>query len=184
MARVNFVVNEDKKRVYEQYVEKSAEYESLSQFFRSSAQKEINHDEDGKAEPAPEVLSRINDLEEDLDSVKEQLALVLTHVAGDEREEDVDLPNSILETIPVAPQPTSAEVANSAKSREELERQHIYAALEGDAPSTIEGLARFFNKDQSEIKNAIERLKSNFQPITSFVDEEGKKHYLKEAERK
>lgn len=107
----------------------------------------------------------------------------LSNLEDESREIEV-IAQEVYNTIPHAPAANSAKIAATGRSAQSLETQHVHTAIDLEGPSTVEELARHLGEDRENIKEAIRHLKSNFFPIIEIVDEDGKKHFLKQEERR
>jgi inorganic pyrophosphatase len=181
MARINFVVDDQQKDLFEEYVDSDPEFESVSHFFRVSAIREMK--DEGDTEPSSEVIDR-------LDRLQEQIEELSTEVEGinarlDSGGTDIELvAEEVRKNLQTLPQPSSSEIANSDKTVEQLQTQFAYTILEGGYPTTKEDLAQNLEEDKNDIEQAIEHLKSQHIPIVEKMLDDNKKHYFKEGERR
>ena len=181
MARINFVVDDQQKALFEEYVDSSTEFESVSHFFRVSAIREMKDEEDTK--PSSEVVN-------ELDNLQEQIEKLSTEVEGinarlDSGGTDIELvAEEVRKNLQTLPQPSTSEIVNSDKTVEQLQTQFAYTILEEDYPTTIEDLSQHIEEDKNDIEQAIEHLKSQHIPIVEKMLDDNKKHYFKEGERR
>jgi regulator of replication initiation timing len=181
MARINFVVGDQQKDLFEEYVQSDPEFESLSHFFRVAAKREIRGDED--SEPAPEVVDRLDELQAQVEELATEVNGINARL--DSGGTDIELvADEVRKTLQTLPQPSTSEVANSDKTAEQLQTQFAYTILEEDYPTTVADLAQHLEEDKNDIEQAIEHLKSNHIPIAEKVLDDNKKHYFKEGERR
>jgi ABC-type transporter Mla subunit MlaD len=181
MVRINFVVDDQQKALFEEYVDSEPEFESLSHFFRVAAMREMKDEED--TEPSSEVVSK-------LDELQEQIEELSTDVKGINARLDTGgtniemLAEEVRKNLQILPQPSTAEVANSNMTVEELQEQFADTIHKQDYPTTIEDLAQHLEEDKNDIQQAIEHLKSQHIPIVEEVLNDNKKHYFKQGERR
>jgi hypothetical protein len=181
MARINFVVGDQQKDLFEEYVESDPEFESLSHFFRVAAKREMRDDED--SDPSPEVVDRLDELQGQIEELATEVKGINARL--DSGGTDIELvAEDVRKVLHTLPQPSSSEIANSEKTAEELQTQFAYTILEEDYPTTVEDLAQHLEEDKSNIEQAIDHLRSNHIPIVEKVLNDNKKHYFKEGERR
>lgn len=183
MARIPIVTDGEKKEEIEEYAENNVKYESVSQLFRAAVNKEMAGEFERDHSPSPEVIKRLERLEAEMREINQELRSLNANLADDSRDTE-ELAQEVLDAIPVAPTANSAEITNSDMSSDELDEMHARNALSHtDSASTLSGLAQELEVDRSQVKDAIQHLKSNFLPIYEIVGDEGYKHYLKQDER-
>lgn len=181
MARINFVVDEQQKDLFEEYVESDPEFESLSHFFRVSAIREMRDDESD--EPSQELVAKIDELQDELEELSTEVKGINARL--DSSGTDIELlAEDVRKTLHTLPKPSPSEVSQSDKTAEQLQTQFAYSILEEDYPTTVEDLAQHLEEDKANIEQAIEHLKSKHIPIVEKVLNDNKKHYFKEGERK
>lgn len=181
MARINFVIDEQQKELFKEYIKSDPEFQSLSHFFRVAAKREIKKDED--SESRPEVVNRLDELQAQIEELSTEVKGINTRL--DSGGTDIELiAEDLRKKLQTLPQPSTSEVANSNKSVEELQTQFAYNILGEGYPTTIAELAQHMEQDKNDIEKAIEHLKSQHIPIVEKVLDDNKKHYFKEGERK
>lgn len=181
MARINFVVDDHQKDLFEEYVRSDPEFESLSHFFRVSAIREMKGDEN--TEPSAEVVDRLDELQTQVEELATEVKGVNARL--DSGGTDIELvAEEVRKTLQTLPQPSTSELANSDKTTEQLRTQFAYTILGEDYPTTVEDLVQHLEEDKNDIEQAIDHLKSNHIPITEIILDDNKKHYFKEGERR
>jgi len=181
MARINFVVDEQQKALFEEYVDSDPEFESISHFFRTAAIREMKEEED--TEPSSEVVSKIDNLEEKIEELSAEVRGINARL--DSGGTDIELvAEKVRKNLQTLPQPSTSEVANSNQTVEQFQTQFAYTILEEDYPTTIGDLAQHLEEDKNDIEQAIEHLKSQHIPIVKKILDDNKKHYFKEGERR
>ena len=181
MARINIVVDEQQKGLFEEYVDSDPEFESLSHFLRVAAIREMKDEED--TEPSSEVVSKIDNLQEQIEQLSTEVKGINTRL--DSGGTDIELvAEEVRKNLQILPQPSTAEIANSNMTVEELQEQFADTIHKQDHPTTIEDLAQHLERDKNNIQEAIEHLKSQHIPIIEEVLNDNKKHYFKQGERR
>jgi regulator of replication initiation timing len=181
MSRINFVVAEKQKELFEEYVGSDPEFESLSHFFRVAAKREMKEDEGNK--PSPEIVDRLDELQNQVEELATEVKGINARL--DSGGTDIELvAEEVRKTLQTLPHPSTSEVANSDKTVDELQTQFAYTILEQEYPTTVEDLAQYLEEDKNDIELAIDHLKSNHIPIVEKVLDDNKKHYFKQGERR
>lgn len=181
MGRINFIVDEQQKDLFEEYINSDPEFESLSHFLRVAAKREIREDED--SEPSPEVVDRIDELQSQVEKLTTEVKGINARL--DSGNTDIELiAEEVRKALHTIPQPSTAEIASSDKSKKQLQTQFAYTMIEQEFPTTVADLAQYLGEDKENIKKAIDRLKSNHIPIAEKVLDDNKKHYFKQGERR
>jgi len=181
MARINFVVDDEQKALYEEYMNSDPEFESLSHFFRVAAIREMQEDESN--ETPTEILDRLDRIENDISELTTKIEGVNARLDADDTDIEL-LADEVRQTLQKLPQPSPSEVSQSDKNAEKLQRQFAYPIVEADHPTTAEELAQHLGEDRDDIEQAIEHLRSSHIPVVDKVLDDGKKHYFKESERR
>ncbi|MFB6218706.1 MAG: hypothetical protein ABEH77_05935 [Halobacteriaceae archaeon] len=182
MPRINFIVDDQQKGLFEEYVESDPEFESLSHFFRVAAIREMSEDDERDEELQSEIIERLELLEADVEDIKTELKGINARL--DSSGADIELiAEDIRQTLHTLPQPSTAEITQSDKSADELRTQFAYDIISQDYPTTIDDLTHHLEEDRDNIEDAIEHLKSQHIPLVEKVLD-GEKHYFKEGERR
>ena len=181
MARINFVIDEQQKELFEEYISSDPEFESMSHFLRVAAKREIKESEDSK--PYPEVVNRLDELKTQVEELAAEVKGINARL--DSGGTDIELvAEEVRKALHTLPQPSSSEIASSDKTTEQLQTQFAYTIVKQGYPTTVADLAQHLEKDKENIEQAIEHLKSNHIPITEKVLDDSKKHYFKQGERR
>lgn len=181
MARINFVVDEQQKELFEEYIRSDPEFESLSHFFRVAAIREMREDEGNK--PSPEIVDRLDELQNQVEELATEVKGINARI--DSGGTDIELiSEEVRNTLYTLPQPSSSEIASSDKTAEQLQTQFAYTILEEGYPTTVADLAQHLEEDKNDIERAIDHLKSNHIPIVEKVLDDNNKHYFKQGERR
>jgi translation initiation factor 2 alpha subunit (eIF-2alpha) len=184
MERINLKIDKEKKKEIVQYVEETEEYPSVSHFLRLAASREMADEDDQVQQVSPRVVRTLDKIVTEVEEMQDEINSIAVQLEGDSRAIE-ELAQKLYDTIPKAPVASSAEVAATTASGEQLDRQHAHLVLdETDAPTTIPELARRLDADKEDIKEAVRHLKANFLPVLEIVDDEGNKHFLKQEERR
>lgn len=181
MARINFVVDDQQKDLFEEYVKSDPEFESLSHFFRVAAKREMRGEED--SDPSPEIVDKLDELQAQVENLTTEVNGINARLDSGGTNIEL-LADEVRKTLQTLPQPSTSEVANSDKTVEQLQTQFAYTILEEDYPTTVEDLAQHLEEDKNDIEQAIDHLKSNHIPIVEKVLDDNKMHYFKEGERR
>jgi chromosome segregation ATPase len=181
MARINFVVDDQQKGLFEEYVKSDPEFESLSHFFRVAAKREMRGEED--SDPSPEVADRLDELQAQVENLTTEVNGINARLDSNGTNIQL-LADEVRKTLQTIPQPSTSEVANSDKTVDQLQTQFAYTILEEDFPTTVEELAQHLEEDKNDIEQAIDHLKSNHIPMVEKMLDDNKKHYFKQGERR
>ncbi len=180
-TRINFVIGDQKKDSWENYVESTAEFETLSHFLRVAAQREIQDDSDHQ--PAQEVIKEIDELQAQIESLSAEIQGINARL--DSEGTDIELiADDVRRALPTLPEPTPSEVVNSDKSADQLQTQFAYNIVKNNQPTTINGLSKTLGEDRKHIEQAIRQLKSDHVPLIEKVLDDGEKHFFKQGERR
>ncbi|GAB3684438.1 hypothetical protein GCM10028857_13420 [Salinarchaeum chitinilyticum] len=183
-VQINLLVNEEQKAEWEDYVEESREYSSLSQLIRSGVEAEINRDSESTPSSSPALSTDIQELKEDLDRVRKDVRWLREQ---EQDEVDIsDLAQTLYDGLEPLPEPTSEidvpEDADPQQHRRQVAAVQVIdpSGPDGErSPQTTRALADRLGADESRIEDAIEHLEDNFLPIVS-VEIQGQTHYFKE----
>jgi hypothetical protein len=169
---VNLRVEEEQKKHWEEYLDETYQYNSLSQLIRSAVEAEISDTNHQTSSESPAVASDIQEMKDELERVRkdvswlrrqEQDAVDISDVAQDLLDELKPLPD-------VNPAPDA-----------DVDRDE-YAAVTGIdeyGSQTVPALADRLGEEQEDVEDAIEHLQDQFLPIVE-IQAQGERHYFME----
>ena len=164
---VNFRVEQSQKRKWEEHVEGSNEYTSLSQLIRLAVERQIN--EPGRNEGGLDAATkdRINELVErsrqtegKIDRMQDRLETVEKHLQ--EAPEDIKkLAGEVFDVLPQKPSDREVKRLFSDKTTPVI----------GDVVESgkIEDIASYLNEKEYEVRRAIENLQQDTSLVGSVV---------------
>jgi Arc/MetJ-type ribon-helix-helix transcriptional regulator len=165
--QITFRASEEKKGRWEEYIEQSGMYSSLSDLIRKAVEKEIS-DETEQVDLDTEELETT--IETNFEQVNQALNVVKTDVAWLRSQEEHDIEAfahrlfSVLKPIPT----DDDEEERSAK-----------AVTAGMDPQQKEDLAEKLNSNVPRVEEALEYLKENHMPVMKY-EIDGETHYFRE----
>jgi len=163
---VNLRVNQEQKEKWENYVDESDLYSSLSDLIRKAVEKEITRD----SEETPIGGGMVEEVQTELIAISEDIEQMQKDVSWlrSREEHDVEeLAHEIFATLPAVRADGSDE---SAKQM---------GTIAGSNPHTIGALSEQFNTTPARVEEAIDFLKEQDLPIVRF-DIDGETHWFKE----
>ena len=199
-------VSREKKKRWEDYVEESHQ-PTLSQLIRIATEREIargnplDPPEQGGAEqqePAPEVMHKLEQISNKLQSLDRRLSAIESDRYGDDDLTELAtelfriLPTSIAEIqraiaekqeLPDTPEnQPNAEYLSEALGEDEQSRGQSSGPHDQTRPNTgsVADLAVILEADEEAVQLAIQRLKSTTHSVHSTGSAEGTTHYYKE----
>ena len=167
--RLNFTATEEQKQRWEEYVENSKEFDSLSEFFRKASEHELErgHPLEERRDLQAEMTT------EELQEVKASLKELQSEFAWVRKElyDESDL-NEIAREVNMH-LPTCVD--------DILERQHesLESKDEFVNTGTIEDLAEVVEEDRRVVEDAIKYLRNSFIEIRETTTEAGTTHYYR-----
>jgi len=164
---VNLRVGESQKEEWENYVENSSMYTSLSDLIRKSVEKEISEE----TEETQQGVEAIGEVQAELKSLSEgieQLQKDVNWLRGREEHDVEELANELFGILP------EVRADGSDKSARQM------GTIAGGDPHTVDALADKLNTTPARVEEAIEFLKEHHFPIVRF-DINGETHYFEEA---
>jgi Arc/MetJ-type ribon-helix-helix transcriptional regulator len=163
---VNLRVNQKQKEKWENYVENSDLYSSLSDLIRKAVKKEITRD----SEETPigggmvdEVQTELSSLSEDI----EQLQKDVSWLRSREEHDVEELAHQLFSNI---------EAVNASGDDESAKQM---GRIAGRKPHTVRALASRLDTTPIRVEEAIDFLKEQHMPIVRF-DIDGETHWFKE----
>jgi Arc/MetJ-type ribon-helix-helix transcriptional regulator len=163
---VNLRVNREQKEKWEDYVDGSDLYSSLSDLIRKAVEKEISRD----SEESPtggvmvdEVQTELSSLSEDI----EQLQKDVSWLRSREEHDVEELAHKLFSTI------------EPVKATGDDESAKQMGTIAGSNPHTVDALASRLDTTPARVEEALDFLKEQHMPIVRF-DIDGETHWFKE----
>ena len=196
MARVNVSVGDAQKERWEDHVDDSREYATLSQLVRSAVEAELSETtgvpDTGSRGMTEEAISHFGDLKSEIRDLKDQLEGIEAHVKTDPRleemasevfdlvptEDDLNLESTVryspgegLLYLPGSKSATTNEYVETPA--EEVNSERLAAT------GQIEALAHILGESSHVVQEAIEKLSEDTAMVRSDVSEGTTRYYRK-----
>jgi hypothetical protein len=170
--QVNLRVDETQKERWEEYLEESHQFTSLSQLIRSAVEAEIS-DGDQKATPeTPAIANDIQNMKSELKRVRKDVSWLRNQ--QQDAVDISDLAQQVLEELKPLPD------VNPAKDAEaDIEEYAGVTGIEEYGPQTVRALADSLDAEQKDVEDAIDHLQDQFLPIVA-IKTQGARHYFME----
>lgn len=183
-TQVNLQIEEGQKEDWEEYIEESGRYNSLSGLIRGSVEAEISDEHSAENATSPAMENDLQTMLEDVDRIRKDVRWLR------EQEQDAvdisDLAQDLFDELETLPQLDSAIDIPSDVEDEETYREQVAAshAITPDGPGkenpkTARALAKRFNTSEDRILDAVDHLQDQYLPVVE-VELEDETHYFKE----
>lgn len=183
-AQINFRVDASQKEEWEEFIDESGRFSSLSGLIRAAVEKEIS---DGQAEEIaqnPALSSDVNELKENIERIENDVRWLRRQ---QQDEVDIsDLAQEVFDTLETLPDPPSSYLPEEVEDaqtfrRKEAARMVIQPANEDESPSpqTAKAIADQLDIEPGDVRDAIDHLQEQFLPVVG-VKIDGQTHYFKE----
>lgn len=183
-SQINFRVDEQQKEDWEEYVEESNRFSTLSQLIRGSVEAEITDEQSGPSVESPAISSDIQDVKSDIERIRKDVRWLRK-----QEQDEVDISEiaqdvfDILEPLPdISLSHVPDEIDNTQQfRRQEAAHQVVRPASEDDSrsPQTAQAVADRLGIEPEEVRDAIDHLQDQFLPVVE-VELNGQTHYFKE----
>jgi|GEM_PF-3431601 len=187
-VQINMRVDPEFKREVESYVEESNEYTSVTGLIRGAVNAKLKTGDDPIQQSSPAIQSDVQDIKDDLERVRKDVRWLRSH---EEDASDISqLANRVRDELEVLPNLSGNMDLPDHVDREKHERERAASMIidpHSDEEANQEGLnkqrlsdiARRVDAPQSDVRDAIERLKDDFLPVVE-VERDGEIHYFLE----
>jgi len=187
-VQINLKVEGSQKEKWENYLEESHEFQSLSSLIRTSVETHIESTGEEAVDPAPALSSDIQELKDDIDSIRNDVSWLRSQAR--DKDDISELAQEVFDSLEVLPEVDSnLEIPEDADPERYRNQQAAAIVItpsdqeeageEGANSQTIAALANRLNEDPNRIESAIEHLQDQFLPVVE-VQLEGERHYFKE----
>lgn len=172
-------VTPDEKSEFEEYVEESREFNSLSDFLRGSAYREMSDTDDGSVdtdELVSVVESSFQDVTDDIDEIRRGLSVVKDNVLEDD--EAQNLAAELYDALPIHEDRSGFEWPwPDADSRMEngihiIERGSVDSIQDARAWSDAEAWAEYFDESIERTQRALSLCLSQYPDVAVAEEEE------------
>lgn len=174
------VTNSEKEK-FEQFLEKSNEFDSMSRFIRTIAHSHIDKDdEDGHTIDTDELKSAVEDgltsLESELNEISERLADVEQSVDVDD--ETASLANDIYEELLVI----TPSIDDEFEDIRDLDAGRVEAASEEKAKldGSPQAFSELFAEDLNDVRRALSRAMELYPDVEYVTEENGMRRYYRD----
>lgn len=174
-TQINLRVDSDLKQEWEQFVEESGEYGSLSQAIRTAVEKERNGSQPTISGPSGpertgEILDRLGRLESRIISMAERMQVVEAAVKGDS--DTADLATEIFDMLPSFESEKEAIGGLGGGSYVDPETGEPFHGTKGEIFERVDG-------SFDDVNQAIERLEEDMPSLVKSVEIDGEPHFYK-----
>jgi hypothetical protein len=183
-TQVNLQIDEDQKEDWEEYIEESGRYNSLSGLIRGAVEAEISGEGAAENVTSPAMENDIQTMMEDIERVRKDVRWLR------EQEQDAvdisDLAQDLFDELETLPEPESSiEIPSDVEDEETYRKQRAASiALTPDGPGeknpqTASALAERLGTTEDRIQDAVDHLQDQYLPIVA-VEMDGETHYFEE----
>lgn len=184
MTQLNLRVGESQKERWENYLEESGRYSTLSEFIRTSVEDNILEEEHATDQPSPAFGEDIQELRAEISELQSDVTTLLRHELD---EVDIsELAQEVYGNLEVLPEPTDSLQIPEDQDATEYRRKRaaeivVYPSKKGEdpTPQTIKALSDRHGENRTRIETAIEHLQDQFLPVVE-VELDGDVHYFRE----
>lgn len=160
-GQIHVVVDEKQKERWQEEVEDSKRYETLSELIRISVEKELSGESGGATEP-PALSSDVQELASDVEQIRKDVAFL-----KEQHRDEVDiseLAQEVFQTLKPLPSGTTGEGAS-------VDSQQYAASLvvQEHGPQTISAIAGEVGSDPARVDDAIGYLEEQFMPVVEVT---------------
>lgn len=170
--QINLRVDSSQKEEWEEYIENSGRYSSLSGLIRASVEAEITGESDNEQASSPAQSQDIESMKQDLERVRKDVSWLRK-----QRQDAVDisdLAQEVFDNLKPLPDVDSRDVDASPQELAGVTGVQEYGS------QTVQALAKQLDTEPSRIEDALNYLEDQFMPVEE-VTVEGERHYFKEA---
>lgn len=187
-AQIHIALDSEQKARWEEYVEESNTYDSVTNLIRQSVESQIGEGSQSSASPSPAIAADIQDLKDDVESIQNDVSWL-----RNQSQDDVnisDLAQEVFDELEPLPQPpASLEIPNDVEDEETYRQQQAAhqvitpdstseADSDGGNPQTAEAIASRLDSTTSRVRAAIDHLQNQFLPVEE-VQLDGEIHYFR-----
>jgi hypothetical protein len=167
--RLNFTAEDSQKQRWEEFVENSKEYDSLSEFFRKASEHELKRGHPLEEQQSPQstkIALELGDLRDLIEEIQSEIVWVRK-----EMHDESDLNNIAREVNEHLP--TSLD--------EIIHRQYEDQEKEDEFVNTgsVHDLAEVVDEDPRVVEDAITYLQNNFIDVKKTTTEAGTTHFYR-----
>ena len=183
-VQINLRVDPAQKERWEDYVEESERFVTLSSFIRTSVEAQISDSEPAQQEASPALANDVQDLHEEVTAIRKNVSWV-----REQLQDEVDiseLAQAVFDTLePLPEQPEPIEVPDDMDMSYEEYQRHLQAkrVIEPHGPGerrpqTAGAIADRVDATPKRVEDAIEYLEDQFLPVVA-IDYDGQRQYFK-----
>lgn len=171
-SQINLKVDSSQKEEWEEFLDESGSYITLSGLIRSAVDSEIEQTgEDGLPAESPALESDVESLKKDVERIRKDVTWL-----REQRQDQVDiseLAQEVFDELHTLPDVDTIEVDGDPRE------VRAVTGIQEYGPQTVPALAEELDSEPSQIDDALEHLQDQFLPVVS-VEVEGQRHYFKE----
>lgn len=172
-VQINFRIHAAQKQDWDDFVEESDRFRTLSSLIRTAVSKEMSDDDAAASAESPAVSNDLNEIKSDLERVRNDVRWLR------EQKQDAtdisDLANEVFESLrelpdsPVSAIPDEVDDPKTFKQREAAQ-QVIRPNSEDDthSPQTARAIADRLDAKPSDVRDAIDHLQDQFLPVVEL----------------
>lgn len=185
-AQINVQLGDEQKNDWEDYVDTSRRFSSLSDLVRAAVENQISSGDSSQESVSPALESDIRGVAEDLERVRRDV-----HWLRQLHQDESDVSGiaqevfESLEPLPEPDEPVSSpdDVEDQRTYRRQLAALSVIVPSSADEesnPQTLSEIADRVGAPEPEVRDALEHLQDQFLPVIE-VDIEGELHYFREG---
>lgn len=182
--QINFRLHAAQKADWEQFVEESDRYKTLTGLIRTAVSKEMAADEPDPSGESPAVSNDLHEIKSELERVRKDVRWLR------EQKQDVtdisDLATEVFESLRELPESPADEIPDEVdnpqafKQREAAKQVIRPSGAEDDRSlHTAEAIADRLDANPGDVRDALEHLQDQFLPVVE-VELNGRMHYFTE----
>lgn len=168
---VNFRLSVSQKERWENWIEDSRQFTTLTGLIRTSVEQHIKEDSAGGSSESPAIASDIKELQDDLERVRKDVRWL-----REQGQDDVDISDTAqevfteLERVPDGGGTTAHRAAGKLGPDDGESEENS---------QTVEAIAEQIGLSEDVVEDAIEHLQDQFLPIVE-IERGGQTHYFRE----
>lgn len=175
LTQINVRLDEEQKEEWEEAIEESRRFTTLSGLVRAAVEAELIGEHDVQSQESPGLESDIQQLRQDVDTIRKNVEWLRK-----QQQEDVDISDTaqeVFERLKPLPDIPLSEVGGETKTDRQQNAASICISEYG--PQTTQAIANDLDVSHRRVEDALEYLDEQFLPVVE-VTLENQPHYFKE----
>ena len=171
-VQINLRVDATQKKEWEEFLEESGRYSSISGLIRAAVETEITETEEDDITESPATTDDLLKLEDHLERIRKDVRWLRR-----QEEDDLDISDVAQDLLDVLkPLP---DVTPAPDAKVEHEEWAARTGIQKYGPQTTQALADRLEINEQEAQDAVEHLQDQFLPILE-VEVDNQRHYFME----